>query len=230
VRAQRPVWIVVLLVAASLVELVHAGGWWGWGRLQSGLEADAESGARALADTSWFALPSTAFWSRRLVGSLLSGAEMETVTEVFYTVGTHQQRWLPSDPEGSENTARAAILEGDLDSAVSALERALIRDPTSPYLHRLTAVLLRQTGRPDEFLDHMATAAGIAPGYSKPTVELTPEDELWIRRKGLRRPSTSTRGPVSRACSPLPRSCVDRESGRRHCSRWQRSKGIQMCS
>ena len=177
----------VVVAVALAVELVASLGWWSWRRVSRELEQVPQAGAALLVGGALVALPSTVERSRRLQVSDLAGVEAGVAAAALERVGSLQQRWAPTDPDGFRNRARANLLEEDLESGLEDLEAAVSRDPTSPYLHRLLAIVLRFEGRSSEFLDHMATAEAVAPGFRSPPVELTPEDELWIRREALRR-------------------------------------------
>jgi tetratricopeptide (TPR) repeat protein len=187
VRRQRSAWLITIVACAALVEFVGSLGWWQWRHLVGRTLASPEEGARALASSSLLALPPTVSWSRRLQPGDLVGAGAEALGSGLERLGHLQIRWFPSDPEGFKNLARAAYARDLQDVSVEQFEQALQRDPTSPYLHRIQALLARQSGRIEEFLDHLATAAGLAPGYQRPAIELTPEDEQWLRLEGARR-------------------------------------------
>jgi tetratricopeptide (TPR) repeat protein len=187
VKERRPILPVVVVAAALAVELVATAGWWAWRRVSSELEQAPEAGAALLVSGVLVALPPAVERSRRLQVSNLAGVEVATAASALDRVGGLQQRWAPTDPDGFRNRGRAFLLRGEVEAGLEGLEAAVVRDPTSPYLHRLLALVLRYEGRSDEFLDHMATAEAVAPGFRSPPVELTPEDERWIRREALRR-------------------------------------------
>lgn len=186
-RGRRPILPVVLVALALAVELVASLGWWAWRRVSGELEQVPEAGAARLAGSWLVALPPAVARSRRLQVSDLAGVEVATAAAALHRVGSLQRRWAPTDPDGFRNRARAALLREDLEAGLEGLEAAVRRDPTSPYLQRLLALVLRFEGRSEEFLDHMATAEAVAPGFRSPPVEMTPEDERWIRREALRR-------------------------------------------
>jgi len=185
-KQRRSLWLVVWIAAACAVEVAVATGGWQWRRLMAELESDPGLGASRLVSSRLLWLPSVVHSTRRLSGQELVGAEPELVAAALRRISSSQLRWFPVDPEGHKNRARVALLERDFGSAQAALERALELDPTSPYLHRLMALVMRQVGRSQAFLEHMARAAAIAPGYLRPTVELTPEDQDWIQLAGLK--------------------------------------------
>jgi len=199
----------VLVVAAALaVELVGSVGWWAWRRVAGELEQVPEAGAALLARGALVALPPAVDRSRRLQVSDLAGVEVANAAAALDRVGGLQQRWVPTDPDGFRNRGRAALLREEVEAGLGGLQAAVVRDPTSPYLHRLLALVLRFQGRSDEFLDHMATAEAVAPGFRSPPVELTPEDERWIRREALRRrvelyPSQRVKGLLALAGQTL---------------------------
>jgi Flp pilus assembly protein TadD len=187
VRRHRSWPLIVLIILAVLVEALGFVGWSRWHALSSMMAGAPDTAAQALASSSTLVLPSTVYWSRTLSGTLLAGASSETLSTALEELGRAQVRWFPTDPEGFKNLARAAYARGEPELAIEHLHDALRRDPTSPYLHRLLALLLRQAGRIEEFLDHLATAEGLAPGFSHPQIELTPEDQEWVKMEGIRR-------------------------------------------
>ncbi len=106
-------------------------------------------------------------------------------------------RWLPADPHGWLNRARELLLEDRADEAADLLGQAMTRDPTSPYTHRLAALVLVHVGRLEEALENLALAEGIAPGLETPQVELTAESAERVHLDGLRlRRSLYPRNPV----------------------------------
>lgn len=179
--------LVALAALAVIVEVVATVGWWRWRVVAEVLRADAATGAEMLAEDPLLALPSAVKWSRRLSASDLRGADLQAARAAFERIGALQRRWLPTDPEGPKNEARATFLSGDLDGGVELLEAALRRDPTSAYLHRLAALMLRRAGRIEESLEHLAEARAIWPDLVHPAVELTPEDQERVALDGLRR-------------------------------------------
>jgi Flp pilus assembly protein TadD len=184
---RRPRLAIVLLAAAVVVELLAAGGWLAWRRVERRLATEPAAGAALLARGALLALPAAVARSRRLQVGDLAGVDPQTTGAALARLGSLQRRWEPTDPDGWRNVGLAALLEGDVDVGRVDLEQAIRRDPTSPYLHRLLALLLRLAGQSAEFLDHMAMAEAIAAGFSSPPVELTPEDTRWVRREALRR-------------------------------------------
>ncbi len=155
--------MVVLAVLAAAVEAVAVVGWLRWRAVGETARADPSTAARLLEEGGGLGLPSAVSWSRRLTASDLRGADPDEALAAFREVGSRQRTWMPTDPEGFKNLARAAYLSGDLETAISELDQALARDPTSAYLHRLMALMLRRAGRSQECLDHLAEAAAIAP-------------------------------------------------------------------
>jgi tetratricopeptide (TPR) repeat protein len=186
-KRPRVVWLIALLGLAASIEVLAGLGWWHVLSVQRTLRSSPDAGTRRLAEDALMAFPAAVHWSRHLSGSELLGADEDSIVGALDRLGKLQIRWFPTDPEGYKNAARHELLTGHGEAAMEALEEALTRDPTSPYLNRLTAVVLRSTGHPERFLDYMANAEALAPGFDKPGVELTPEDASWIRLEGLRR-------------------------------------------
>ena len=184
----KPVRMLLLLsIAALLVEGVDALGWWQWMATTSVVRVDPEGGALRLATSRALGLPSAVAWSRRLSGSDLRGAQSATVTAALERVGRRQRRWMPTDSDGPKNQASAAVLSGDLEAAQQLMQAALDRDPTSPYLNQVMAILLRRAGRTEESLHYLSEARALVPGYNQPAVELTPEEVELVRLDSLHR-------------------------------------------
>ena len=186
-RASGPRWLVALAVLAVAVEAFETLGWWRWIGTVDALARDAEAGAARLADDPTLTLPPTLAWARQLAPRDLIEASDATVVRALRQLGAAQSRWLPTDFYGPTNLTRASLIEGDLAAAQTHLDDALRRHPTSPYLHRLTALVLRATGRPLESLDHLAQAEALAPGFRSPPLDLLAEDERWVLLEGLNR-------------------------------------------
>ncbi len=184
----KPIRMLLLLsIAALLVEGVDALGWGRWMATAQVLRVDPEGGALRLATSRMLGLPSAVAWSRRLTGADLQGAQSATVIAALERVGRRQCRWMPTDPDGPKNLARAAVLSGDLEAALKLMQAALDRDPTSPYLNQVMAVLLRRAGRSEESLHYLSEARAISPGYNQPAVELTEEEAEQVRLDSLQR-------------------------------------------
>lgn len=179
--------LAVLAAMAVLVEMVGSVGWWSWNRAMSLLRVDAVAGAETLADDPLLRLPAVARRSRRLPAGLLIGAPEESLVSALQTVSNDQIRWAPVDPHGFVNQARAELINGEMESASRALEEAVVRDPTSPELHRLAALAARVGGRNAEALDHLATSAGLGRDGWRHRLDLTPEEIDWVVIEGLRR-------------------------------------------
>ena len=180
----------VLLTAAVFalgVETLSAIGWGAWEHTARQLGEDPDRGAVAMAESGLLALPSAVMRARRLVGGDLAKADQETIVRGLGVLSRRQIRWQPADADGFLNGARVAVLEGDLDVGWSALDEALIRDPSRPFTLRLSALVTRYRGAFDDGLELLAQAEAVAPGYRSPEVELTPGDEEWLRFEGLRR-------------------------------------------
>ncbi len=181
------VWLIALAAFACAVEGVNLVGFWYWKTFVDELAIDANAATHRLAEGGGFSWPSTVHWSRQLSAQDLVAADVINIVAGLNRLGAVQKKWFVSDSNGPKNSARAALLHGDVGAAIAEIRSALKRDPTSPYLHRLLAMVLRQVGDPKEVLDHLATAEGLAPNFKSPPVDLVPADEKWVREEGLRR-------------------------------------------
>ena len=176
------------LVAVSVVvQGLDGVGRWHFDAVAKQLARQPDAGAEELATSAWLELPSAIDRSRRLVSSDLRGADDQLIIAALEAVSRRQIRWLPTDPAGYKNRSRAELLQGRLDEGAEALADALRRDPTSAYLRRLHGLVLWEGGRLAACLDELAEAAGLAPGYDHPQVDLVPEDQHWVKLEGLRR-------------------------------------------
>jgi Tfp pilus assembly protein PilF len=185
---RRRSWILVGATAlAVVIELVALSGWWGWRRATARLTDDPAAGARLLATSVWCRLPTVERRGRRLPAGDLRRAPDDLVAAALLGLSRAQIQWAPADPHGFANRARALLLEGELEAAAEELSRALARDPRSPALHRLSALAEDLRGRRPAALDHLATSQAIEPGSGLGTIELTDEEEAWVRLEGLRR-------------------------------------------
>lgn len=185
--ARRPVVAAVavaLALAISAVDTVAAR--W-WRATAATLKVHPEAGAQRLADLPGLELPEAVRRSRRLPARDLAQALPATALRALERVGQLQRAWFVVDPTGYKNSARAAMIDGRMAEASEWLNAALHRDPTSASLHRLRAMVRWREGRRVEALDDLAEAAALAPGLRTPTLELTPEDERWVRLEGLER-------------------------------------------
>ncbi len=215
----------LLIIAAGLalaVELVGVIGWWSWQNAKHQLEDDPSTGALNLAQDAFLRLPSAIRGSRRLPGRELGRAPGILVAPALVVLSRGQRRWAPADPAGFVNRARARLIEGSMDDAFVDLNEAIVRDPTSPRLHWLTALTERERGRNASALDHLATSEGL--GFSNPPlrIELTPEEDEWVRIEGLERrldlyPRTRSRGIIALARELRARDQA--ELGREHLRR-----------
>ncbi len=179
--------LIVVVIAAAAVRLFTAGVQMAWRPLADGLGADPVAACEKLASTPLLQLPPVAVLGLRLQTGALTRAPVESAAAVLDRLARLQQRWLPLMAAGHLNGVRAALAREDLDAAAQRLEGALERDPTSPYLHRLSALLMLSRGRYEEALGELAFAEGLAPGYGLPRVEVLPGDALWVELEGLRR-------------------------------------------
>ena len=183
----RPLWLTVAVMIAVLIEVVGSIGWWRWAELMRVLTAAPDIGARQIAGDPWLATPSAIEHSRRLISSDLKAASLDLVPAALQRLGQLQVRWYPVSSIGFKNQAQALVLSDDLRRGSELIDQALLRDPTSPYLHRFMAVVKRQTGYPKQFLEHLAQSLALDLGQGGRGVEMTPEDEHWVRFEALRR-------------------------------------------
>lgn len=191
-------------MAAILVEAVGLAGWLSWHRTMDALWESAAKGAEALVSQPLLRLPPVARRARRLPAGLLADGPHELVVAALRSVGDHQVRWAPVDPSGFVNRARGELINGELETALTSLEAAILRNPMSPELHRLAGIAARAGGRNDVALDHLATSAGLGSGGWRRRVELTPEEIDWVLMEGLRRkldayPRARTRNVIALA-------------------------------
>jgi len=179
--------VLLLLVAVVvLVETLDTVGWWRWNQVRQLLSIRPEEGARRLISDPWLRTPGAVRRSRRLAARDLGPASRETVIIALGALGARQLRWLPADPIGFSNLARESLLRDQVGTAIEHLDQAVVRDRTSPYIHRLRALALLYVGRREEAIRDLAVAEGIAPGMKSPRIDLAPEDERTVRLEGLR--------------------------------------------
>jgi tetratricopeptide (TPR) repeat protein len=179
--------LLAAVVFAVTVETMNAIGWEAWEHTARQLAEDPDRGAVVMAEAAVLALPSAVMRARRLVGVDLARADQDTIVRGLGVLSRRQIRWQPADADGFLNRARVAMLEGDLDGGWSALDEALVRDPKRPFTLRLAALVARYRGAFDDGLELLAQAEAVAPAYRNPEIELTPDDEEWLRFEGLRR-------------------------------------------
>lgn len=187
-QESRPLWIIVAVSVAVLIELVGGLGWWRWTGLRQALTTTPDRGAKQIVgDSLWLATPAVIEHSRRLISSDLEGAPIDLVPSALQRLGQHQVRWFPASSTGFKNQAQSRVLEDDLQGGIELIEQALKRDPTSPYLHRFLAVVKRLSGYPREFLEQMALSRALDHQQSRTAIEMTPEDAHWVSFEALRR-------------------------------------------
>jgi Tfp pilus assembly protein PilF len=179
--------LIVAAVLAVALESVAVAGWWSWRRAMRILDENPAEGAAVLAAAEGLRLPSAVRRSRRLPARELGLARDDLVVPALGALSRGQLRWLPADPIGYVNRARAELIEGSMDRAMENLEAAIVRDPTSPDLHWLMALSERARGENASALDHLATSAGLGPREGPLRMDLTPEETAWVRIEGLER-------------------------------------------
>ena len=79
----------------------------------------------------------------------------------------------PGHPEASNFLSRALSARGQREEAVAVLLTALARDPLSAQGHVRVGQLYASLGRFDDAIDHLRTAADLAPGDSWPIQSLS---------------------------------------------------------
>lgn len=179
--------VILAVIMALLVELLATLGWWRWRATAQQVALSPQDGVEEITASGWLALPAAVQASRRLVAADLKGISDEALAAGLSRLGGLQTRWFPADAEGFKNRARAHFLRGEVAPGSELLNEALLRDPTSPYLHRLAALVLLRSGYPTQALDHLAQAQGLSPELGSPEVEVAPEDEDWVMIEGARR-------------------------------------------
>jgi tetratricopeptide (TPR) repeat protein len=177
--------LIALSSAAVTVTLVDVAGWVSWRTATRKLAINPERGAERLARDPILALPSAIQRSRRLPVRELGSAPIDLAFAVLMRNGLAQRRWMTAHPAGPTNLARAYLLAGDPAAAIPWLDEALVRDPTSAYLHRLRALMLMAHGDVTSALENLAVARALAPDQREPAVELTPENERTVRVRSL---------------------------------------------
>ena len=185
-RLGKPRRLAVLVLGAIVVTAIDTCGSYGWNRIARTTALKPEAGAVELASSRVVGLPSFVERSRRMAVRDLGMASREAVVDALARLGGLQLRWMSVDPVGYANLARASLLRDRPPESLRMLTDALVRDPTSPSLHRLHALVLLAIGNHLGGLEELAIAEALAPGLRSPEVELTPEDHRWVRLEGLR--------------------------------------------
>jgi tetratricopeptide (TPR) repeat protein len=178
--------LVVAAAFAVLVASVDSVGWQIRRTIAKTLTVNPEAAAVRLGTSPLVGLPSLMVRTRQLVTGDLAGATEESLLRALTRVGHLQRVWLPADAAGYVNLAREEFLLGRFQEPVDALEKALLRDPTSAYLHRFLALFLLSVGDRNSALRELSVGEAIAPGLRRPEVELTDEDQRLVRLEGLR--------------------------------------------
>jgi tetratricopeptide (TPR) repeat protein len=185
-RRSRNSWLVALAVVAVSVAAIDSVGWQIRRTIAKTLTVNPEAAAARLGSSPLVDLPSLMVRTRRIVTGELAGATEESLLAALTRIGDLQRCWLPADPAGFLNLAREEFLRGRAQESVNALAQALVRDPTSAYLHRLHALFLFSVGDRNAALSALSVAEAIAPGFRRPEVELTADDQRFVRLEGLR--------------------------------------------
>ena len=185
-KRPRSSFMVIAASIAVFVAAVDSVGWQVRRTVVSRLEVNPEAAAVMLANSPLVGLPSLIVRSRRLVTGDLAGATEESLLRALTRVGHLQRLWLPADAAGYVNLAREDFLRERAQESVDALGKALVRDPTSAYLHRFLALFLLSVGDRNAALSRLSVAEAIAPGMRLPEVELTAEDQRHVHLEGLR--------------------------------------------
>jgi len=186
VKRSRASLLVVAGAFALAVAAVDSVGWQSRRTVVKTLAVNPEAAAARLGDSPLMGLPSMMVRTRRLVTGDLAGATEESLLKALTRVGHLQRVWLPADAAGYINLAREEFLRGRVQESVNALGKALVRDPTSAYLHRFLALFLLSVGDHNSALSELSVAEAIAPGMRRPEVELAAEDQRQVRLEGLR--------------------------------------------
>ena len=92
-------------------------------------------------------------WNDYGIGLLLQG-DLRGAEAAFRQVMTID----PTYPDGPVNVARARLQEGDVDTAIPLLERALGLEPRLARAHFFLGTALRALGRYDEAMEHFEVA------------------------------------------------------------------------
>ena len=179
--------MLVLSLGAVVVTCVDTVGARWWRQTARMIEFDPNGAVNRMADDPLFRIPAAVQRSVFLAPRPLANAEIDRVVIALDRMSNLQWRWFGTDPSGFKNCARAALLDNRLADATTCLEAAVSRDPTSPSLRRLAALLLVYQGRLPEAMDHLAEAYALAPGLRHPEVVLAPENERWVQYEGLGR-------------------------------------------
>jgi tetratricopeptide (TPR) repeat protein len=171
---------------AVAISVIDTAGWAEWRGFVDTLSTNTEAAARRLANDGSASLPSVVCRTRRLAANSLAGLPSDAVTAVLVRLGRLQRRWMPADSAGYVNLSREEFLLGRPRASVEALGEALLRDPTSPFLHRLRALFFYSMGERSSAFTEMAIAEAISPGLRNPSVELLAVEEERLRLEGLR--------------------------------------------
>ncbi len=179
--------LILLLAGAALVECFDAAGWALWSGLMARVEAEPSTACRDVLSTALLAVPAASAWGWTVAAGPMLREAGECGQNAVRRVAGALQRWTPVDPRGWTLGARAELVAGRIEVGTDLLRESLRRNPTSPYLQRLMALLKMRAGDYDGALELLADAEGLAPGYRVPVVEVLPGDDLWIELEGLRR-------------------------------------------
>ena len=134
--------LVGLTAASAVVASIDCFGWLGWQSVSGTLAVNSEAGALRLSASAGVYLPSFVERSRRLSVRDLGTASREVVIVALGRLGSRQVFWFGANAVGFTNLALQSLLRDQSDEALGYLGQGLSRDPTSPHLHRLRALVL----------------------------------------------------------------------------------------
>lgn len=181
----RGPWIAIAASVAVLISAADTLGWWRWSASTAQLEIENAVAAADLVADSLVALPSFVERARKLPISELATAPREIVAPALGRVGRLQNRWMPAAAWGYTHRALEQLLVNRPDLAIPLLGEAVRRDPHSTYVRRLRGLIFLLAGDRESALEELSFAEGVAPGSDSPPVELTEDDQAFVRLRGL---------------------------------------------
>lgn len=178
------VWLALFAVVVTFLDVL---GWWGWQQATRTMVGNPEGCAARIGGDPLLALPGAVQCSRRLTSGVLAGVSTNTLVGALERIAALQKVWYWNHPDGFRHASRSAMIRGEFDEGLEQLRLALARDPTSAFLHRWAAMLMRASGRHERCLEHLADARAISPVGGGEILELSERDEGWLRLEALRR-------------------------------------------